>query len=219
MTLSAFGVDHGYSPADTTILAAADSAADRTSVAKSYIPGAGYGRAIDLSRFGRNELRIEAMSNKYRKPKDKSRFTRPRNGGASKEVSRAWRKANMPSREMGDQIEVSYKRTPRGQKDLTGEGWGNGLGGGKVNLYRAGRIENDGGETLRHELGHVTPKRNPYRLMERTQDPVRLGREEGRAVFLERGKRQPGAYPGNRDFTRGYNEVQRKMHEAKRRKP
>lgn len=102
---------------------------------------------------------------------------------------------------------------PKGTQ-LLGHSQPNGKGGGILRMNPNAAPE-DQAATYKHEMAHLSPKRNPHRLAERTQNsPLRAGREEGRADFTGRGKMTPGAYPGGEDFQRGYNQVQRSMHHA-----
>lgn len=89
-----------------------------------------------------------------------------------------------------------------------------GRGGGHVVIHD----DADFKTTAMHEMAHITPKRNPVHYFERTKNPTRLGREEGRADFVAHGRQTAGQYPGSEDFQRGYNEVQGKMASAKGRK-
>jgi len=70
-------------------------------------------------------------------------------------------------------------------------------------------------EVLRHERRHIAPKRNPVRWRERRASDLVRGREEGRADF---GVPRDHEYGGSPEFRAGYEEVQRKMAAARRRK-
>ena len=98
-----------------------------------------------------------------------------------------------------------------------GTSWLNGKGGGRVEIYQHNVPHEHRSmtpeDTLTHELRHVTPKRNPVRALERMSDPVRLGREEGRADF---GIKRTKTYPGSPEFRSGYEEVQARMARAKK---
>lgn len=95
---------------------------------------------------------------------------------------------------------------------LLGHSQPNGKGGG---VLRMNPHAPDQEATYKHEMAHLTPKRNPVRFFERTSsDPKRLGREEGRADYTANKKKTPGSYPGSQEFQHGYNQVQDKMHRA-----
>lgn len=100
---------------------------------------------------------------------------------------------------------------------LLGHSQPNGRGGGILRMNTNASAAEQA-TTYRHEVAHLTPKRNPTRFFERTSDPKRLGREEGRADFVAHGKKTPGQYPGEASFQRGYNQTQRKLSEASARK-
>ena len=101
--------------------------------------------------------------------------------------------------------------------DLAGYARANGRGGGTIKVNPAHSPE-ERALTVKHEMAHITPKRNIHTLHARTVDPVRAGGEEGRADFLAHGGKSKGAYPGGPQFQRGYNRVQNKMHRARQQK-
>lgn len=91
----------------------------------------------------------------------------------------------------------------------------NGRRGGTLVFYNGNKANKT---VARHEWAHMNVKRNVARAQERFADPIRLGREEGRADFLAHGRQTPDRYPGTPAFKSGYNEVQAKMMRAKYRK-
>lgn len=97
----------------------------------------------------------------------------------------------------------------------------NGRGGGRLDVFPLGRKKSGAVKprVLRHELAHLAPKRNPHALYERIgADPVRHGREEGRADYLASGHfstyKDPNRYYGGGQFRQGYEEVHNKMRAA-----
>lgn len=119
-----------------------------------------------------------------------------------------------------DNPEVQTRTLPSGRKTARqGNAKFNGRGGGQITLYpNAPRF--DRAKTLRHEMAHVSPRRNPYNAALRMKNPYRLGKEEGRADFTASQKPTPRQY-GNEDpeFNRGYDEVQGLMANARKKRP
>jgi len=103
-----------------------------------------------------------------------------------------------------------------GMKPRGGDAMPNGRGGGHIRIFRGAK--DPSGALLRHEMAHLKPRRNPVRFQERRADHFRSGSEEGRADYMAHGKQTPGKYPGNKEFTAGYNHVQAKMHAAHQKK-
>lgn len=157
-------------------------------VHKSYIPGRGYKAASKLTPYERNKVRAGSP---------------PRKKGDAKD-NKLW--GTKPPK--GIEIQRASFPGPRGNQ---GQSRFDGRGNGKIQLFQGGNNET----TLKHEMAHVTPRRNPVHLLERTKNPVRNGREEGRADFLAHGGATPGRYRGKNEFQRGYNQVQQKMANAK----
>ena len=194
--ISAFGIDHGE-------------------FTKSYIPGKGYVAATDLGRAGKKALRQHVeYSTRYR-------------GNAGSKFQEAARYRKAKGRKLWEgfrtdfqqKVNVSAKPNQllRDEPNLAGYARANGRGGGTIKVNPAHTPE-ERALTVKHEMAHITPKRNIWRLHQRTNDPIRMGGEEGRADFIAHGGPSKGAYPGNIAFQRGYNKVQRKMAAAQKRK-
>lgn len=78
-----------------------------------------------------------------------------------------------------------------------------GRGGGIMDLNAKGE------NVRRHEMAHMTPRRNPHTFQRRYQDPYRRGREEARADVAGGFKTNyPDHHP---EFQRGYHEVRGKL--------
>ena len=195
----------------------------RAVVGKSYIPTKGYKPANQLSAMERKIVGAKASGKTVRLR---------RSDGSTTDVKRTPnRMKNAPSAK-GKKIYEGFE-TPRGKltkvvasRHQTGmhqgaltqvEGFSqpDGRGGGRIVIHD----DADFKKTAAHELQHILPRRNPHRFFERAKDPVRLGREEGRADFMANGKPTPGQYPGSAQFKSGYNEVQNKMASAKGTQP
>jgi hypothetical protein len=196
---SAFGIDHGIS--------------------KSYLPGKGYVAANTLGRAGKKALGEHVAY---------SRVWRGNSGGSKFAEAAKYRKAKGRKLWEGFKTPMNRKVSVNTKPNLTSEdnpglaGYAraNGRGGGMVKVFpHAHASPEDVATTVRHETAHITPKRNIVRLHERTNEPIRSGREEGRADFIAHGRKSPGAYADDDpEFNRGYNQVQRKMHAAQQRK-
>ena len=182
-------------------------------VRKSYVPGVGWKAAKGLSDTERHIVRNATLGEKAVR----------RAQGTKMQRAAARRKSNRKEIYPGQKTErgkltrvmASRHQTGLHNPQLQGFSQPDGKGGGRVIIHNDAH---DFVATARHELAHIKPRRNPVRFYERSQDPVRLGREEGRADFIGHQKTTPGSYPGNADFQRGYNEVQNKMAYARRNK-
>lgn len=188
---SAFGVDHGIS--------------------KSFVPGKGFKAASKLDSTERHIVRNKAQGN---------RAVMRQVGGRLKNSPSARGQKIYPGIETKKgvlkQVVAHRTKMPQGAPGTKIEGYSqpDGRGGGRITVAQ----DADFTMTHRHEMAHITPKRNPHRFFERTADPKRLGKEEGRADFTAYRGKTPGNYPGNKDFQSGYNEVQGKMAGAKKKK-
>lgn len=203
--MSAFGVEH--------------------TVAKSYVPGQGYKAAKDLGHFDKLKIRNNRKPLKQNNSA-KGREVHPGMNQALGTDMLAGRVKQLQFSTSGKTNQMARKRgigvSRYTQKDDFGGNSGgqvkgfalpNNRGGGRLVLARDADKH-----ILRHELQHLKPKRNPHTLNVRGEDPIRRGREEGRADYLAHGKATPGSYPGDDQFKQGYNEVQYKMARAKREK-
>jgi hypothetical protein len=187
--ISAFGVEH---------------------IAKSYVSGKGWVKATDLTPGMKNLIRTRAR-NKGRGAGGSATPGRKVEGQSAKGRTVYDRETRSMQRRIStDVLDSGDSRLKSLGYQVLGHSQPNGRGGGILRMNPRGANQE---ATYRHELAHLKPKRNPVRLSERTADSRRLGREEGRADFIgNRGKRTPGSYPGNKQFQRGYNEVQNRMH-------
>ena len=184
-------------------------------VTKSYVPGVGYGAASELSRSGRAAVKAGVATARS------SRKTMGTNEQYARKNTPKKRKIfpgeKTPLKSLVAKPNARLDRKAKANPNLMGESRPNGRGGGYVKVYRDAE---DPEATFRHEMAHITPRRNPHTQQVRTKDPQRLGREEGRADYIAHGKKTPGHYADQtgegRKFSRGYNEVQRKMHNARR---
>lgn len=191
--ISAFGVEH---------------------VSKSMVGGGHYIPASKLTSGAKNIIRNRM------KPENKNTHVPGKKVKGQTAKGRQIYEDDVPTRSLGRKVTTDVlpdsphpKLKPMGHT-LLGASRPNGRGGG---IVRMNPNAPDQANTYRHEMAHISPKRNPVRFFERTSgEGRRLGREEGRADFTASGKRTPGQYPGNRDFQRGYDEVQTKMHRAKK---
>lgn len=187
-------------------------------VAKSFVPGKGYTAATKLSDVERHIVRNKALGN--------SAMYRAK-GGRMKQAEKAQPHLKTDRTQIYPEHKTTKGKIVRiGPPQLTNKDLGlpdthqgfskpNGRGGGDVFVLNNAA---DRHATYRHEMAHIKPKRNIVNFQSRRQDPVRSGREEGRADFTAHGKPTTGQYPGGDDFQRGYNEVQGKMAAAKWRK-
>ena len=141
----------------------------------------------------------------------------PEYGGA-----RTWKKAVGEKMPEGKKVKVKNTRIEQSpfsfNSETVAQSAPNGKGGGVIRMSPKLKGK-ERKETLRHEMAHVTPKRNPYRITVINRSQKKSGGEEGRADFVAAGKKTPGAYPGSKKFQRSYNDVQRKMARAKKRQP
>lgn len=195
--ISAFGIEH--------------------TVSKSYVPGVGFGAASELSRRGRDAVKAGvATSRASRKTMGTTEQFAQKNTPKKRKI---YPGEKTPLKSLVKKPSARLDRKAKNDGSLAGYSRPNGRGGGYVKVYHD---VPDKELTMRHEMAHITPRRNPHTLQVRTQDPTRLGREEGRADFIAHGKKTPSHYPDQtgeeRKFQRGYNEVQRKMHGARRQK-
>lgn len=125
----------------------------------------------------------------------------------------------------GKTVTTSYHPALRsnapGEDGLRASGiaYGNGKGGGHIKLDTLTPPDKQD-KVMRHEMAHISPRRNPRHLSDRMFDPVKRGREEGRASFIEYGRPNPGGHDSgiNAKFKLGYDEVQNKMQAARQRK-
>lgn len=183
-------------------------------VQKSYVPGVGWGKASELSRRGRESVKAGvATSRASRKTMGTSEQFARKNTPKKRQI---YPEGKTPLNRLVVKPKARLDRRAKENPTLAGFSMPNGRGGGYVKVYHDAPKG-----TLEHEMAHVTPRRNPHTLQQRVRDPRRMGREEGRADFVASGKKTPGEYNPKADveerkFTRGYNEVQRKMHNARR---
>ena len=134
-----------------------------------------------------------------------------RTRGQSSKDRKIWPGSSTPS---GRGVEVRHhKPTP----DKEAYAHPNNQGGGV--MYLSNQAKRNQPDTVRHEMAHLSPKRNPHRFSERYGKPLSAGREEGRADFIARGGPGPHLTRSvNDDFKRGYHEVQGKMAAAQKRR-
>lgn len=191
---SAFGVDHGY-------------------VSKSFVPGQGFKAANKLDDVERHIVRNATLGGKAARTKTGSSEKKAvRRQGEGKNRTKIYEGVRTDRGKL-TKVVANRRQTGAGPQ-VQGFSQPDGRGGGRVVIHD----DADFKTTARHEMAHITPKRNPVRFFERTKDSNRLGREEGRADFVASGKQTAGQYPGNDQFKRGYNEVQGRMAAAKWRK-
>jgi len=203
---SAFGIDH---------------------VTKSYMPGKGYIAATKLTSTQRKVIGLKAQGKtiKLKSPKG-DRIIKPSpnrmKNAPSATGRKIYEKHEVPngsgghSGKRGTLTRVMASRHETGlPHGVEGFSMPDGRGGGRVVIHDD---VTDFKATAKHEMAHISPRRNPIRMRERLADPVRSGREEGRADFVGYGRQTTGQYPGNAEFKSGYNEVQGKMAAAAYRK-
>lgn len=177
-------------------------------VSKSYIPGKGWVKASQLSGKGKVALRGAVDSSRgARKSLGTSEQSAPSAKGRKMWEGHKTAKGKVV-RVMGS---AEHDLTSLSKPGLVGLSRPNGRGGGEVKVYAHAPSQS---RTLKHEMAHITPKRNIVNFQQRAKNPRKAGREEGRADYIGNGAKTKGSYPGNRQFQRGYNEVQRKMHRA-----
>lgn len=87
-----------------------------------------------------------------------------------------------------------------------------GMGRGQGSLLYRGSTS---AATMRHERAHLAPKRNTHTFKQRIKDPVRLGREEGRATYMggegDTYGRRFADPSKEKQFRQGFNEVYGRM--------
>lgn len=185
---------------------------------KSFLPTGAAKPAHALTEVERKLIRAKA-SGKTIKLKTKSggeKLVRSTPNRAKNAPSAAGRTIYPGTRMPGGKLtKVIASRSQTGQGlHVQGFSQPDGRGGGRIVIHN----DADFKATSKHEMAHITPRRNPHTFFRRAQNPERLGREEGRADFLAHGRQTTGQYPGPDNFQRGYNEVQGKMASAKWRK-
>lgn len=195
--ISAFDVDHGIS--------------------KSFVPGKGYVSAAKLTPGQRRDVGFNLhLKNKNRK----AGVTQPVKSAAGRRI---WGQGRAPTPQgktprvinvKNKSIKLDSAGVPREQG---GYAQPNGRGGGRLVLYNSSANKEFGaGAVQRHEMAHITPRRNPHRFGQRIKEPFRAGREEARADFTALGRGRD--YPGNDEFKRGYDDVIGRMSAAKKRR-
>lgn len=173
---------------------------DAFGICKSYVPGSGYKSAKALSDVERHIVRNKALGNSAA---FKAKGSPAKNAPSSK----GRRIYEGQETQRGKLTRVVASRSQTGKPQVEGFSQPDGRGGGRVVIHD----DADFKTTAKHEMAHITPKRNPVRFYERVKDETRLGREEGRADYIAHGKQSTGSYPGSSQFKRGYDEVQGKM--------
>lgn len=135
--------------------------------------------------------------------------------------ARTWKKAIGHKMPEGRKVKVKNTKIDQDpfsiMSETVAQSAPNGKGGGIIRMSPKLKGK-ERKQTLRHEKAHLTPKRNPFRITTINRSQKKSGGEEGRADFIAAGKRTPGEYPGSKKFQRSYDEVQRKMHRAQKRK-
>lgn len=173
---------------------------------KSFVPGKGWVKAAQMTREDRGMMHLGLQVKGVHGGKGEGL-----RGNASSK-GREIHPGLKTSRGKLKTIQMAHRTNGEGHS-LQGVAFPDGRGGGTVAFGPTADLH-----TATHEMQHIAPKRNPHNLMRRIQDPVRHGREEGRADFLTHKEATPGQYPGTPEFKQGYNEVQTKMGQAAYRK-
>lgn len=214
--MSAFGIDHEplsksmvtpgvYKPAK--LLAGTERSGLRASIATAK-------KGVSDDVFGGNQR----LNRTTRRPLGSAPSAQ--SGGGRK----IWGGKVGETRSLGTKVKIAdsdevVAHPTDADKFKRGSAQANGRGGGLITLHpKTPKFAEKRDAVIRHEKAHLAPKRNPVRWQERRKDPVRVGREEGRADFVAHGKATTGLYPGSPEFRSGYNEVQTKMAAAQKRR-
>lgn len=171
-------------------------------ISKSYMgPGKGYKAASKLSAAERKDVKGNVELNGF------LRSIAPKSPMQNRPSSKGRKVMQGTTLPKGRKVTTKVENMGPGQH---GSSIWNGRGGGEIKISPKAPANTD-----KHEMAHVSPKRNPHRALMRFKDPVKRGREEGRADFIAEGKRTPGVYRGSKEFESGYNEVQGRMSNAR----